>query len=90
MLKDPVCGMSVTDKSFHHAEQDGRLYYFCGAKCKARFIESGRHPLPGAAGPGVWASLVAWLRRLKWSLGWALSLALLATLLLASRWILSP
>lgn len=36
-FKDPVCGMAVTEKSFHQLQQDGRTYYFCGAKCKARF-----------------------------------------------------
>jgi Cu+-exporting ATPase len=37
VLKDPVCGMTVTNKSFHHLEQDGQSHYFCGTKCKARF-----------------------------------------------------
>jgi YHS domain-containing protein len=37
ILKDPVCGMAVTEKSFHHLQQDGHTYYFCGEKCKARF-----------------------------------------------------
>jgi YHS domain-containing protein len=37
VLKDPVCGMTVTDKSFHHLERQGRSYYFCGTKCKNRF-----------------------------------------------------
>jgi YHS domain-containing protein len=36
-IKDPVCGMAVTEKSFHYMVQDGQHYYFCGAKCKARF-----------------------------------------------------
>jgi YHS domain-containing protein len=36
-IKDPVCGMTVTTKSFHHLEKDGSSYYFCGATCKARF-----------------------------------------------------
>jgi YHS domain-containing protein len=36
-IKDPVCGMAVTEKSFHHLEKDGLTYYFCGEKCKARF-----------------------------------------------------
>lgn len=37
VLRDPVCGMAVTTNSFHHLQQDGRVHYFCGAKCKARF-----------------------------------------------------
>ncbi len=36
-LKDPVCGMSVTDQSQHRAEFDGRPYYFCSAKCLVKF-----------------------------------------------------
>ena len=30
-LKDPVCGMAVTAQSEHHAEHEGRPYYFCSA-----------------------------------------------------------
>ncbi len=37
VLKDPVCGMTVTDKSFHHLEHHGQSYFFCGNKCKSRF-----------------------------------------------------
>jgi len=36
-LKDPVCGMSVTEGSPHRVNQDGKPYYFCSAKCKSRF-----------------------------------------------------
>ena len=36
-LKDPVCGMTVTEQSQHRAEHDGRPYYFCSAKCLAKF-----------------------------------------------------
>jgi Cu+-exporting ATPase len=37
VLKDPVCGMTVTAKSFHHLERQGQSYFFCGNKCKSRF-----------------------------------------------------
>jgi YHS domain-containing protein len=37
VFKDPVCGMTVTDKSFHHLERQGQSYFFCGTKCKTRF-----------------------------------------------------
>ena len=37
-LKDPVCGMAVTEQSPHQLEHAGRPYYFCSAKCKDRFI----------------------------------------------------
>ena len=36
-LKDPVCGMAVTEQSAHRAEHEGRPYSFCSAKCKAKF-----------------------------------------------------
>ena len=36
-IKDPVCGMTVTEQSPHHVEHDGRPYYFCSAKCLAKF-----------------------------------------------------
>ena len=37
-LKDPVCGMTVTVSSPHHHEHDGRAYYFCSARCRAKFV----------------------------------------------------
>ena len=36
-LKDPVCGMTVTEQSPHHVQHEGRPYYFCSAKCLAKF-----------------------------------------------------
>ena len=39
-LKDPVCGMTVTEQSPHQAEHVGKRYYFCSAGCKTKFIAS--------------------------------------------------
>jgi Cu+-exporting ATPase len=36
-IKDPVCGMSVTDQSLHRSTHLGHTYFFCGPKCKAKF-----------------------------------------------------
>ncbi|TFL13498.1 heavy metal translocating P-type ATPase [Pusillimonas caeni] len=36
-LKDPVCGMSVTEQSPHHLEHDGQPFYFCSTSCQAKF-----------------------------------------------------
>ncbi|MDD5325639.1 MAG: heavy metal translocating P-type ATPase [Polaromonas sp.] len=36
-LKDPVCGMTVTEQSQHKLEHEGRPYYFCSAKCRGKF-----------------------------------------------------
>lgn len=37
MLKDPVCGMTVTEQSPHRLEHDGKPFYFCSAGCQAKF-----------------------------------------------------
>lgn len=37
-LKDPVCGMNVTEQSPNKHEHGGRPYYFCSGGCKAKFI----------------------------------------------------
>ena len=36
-LKDPVCGMTVTEQSPHRTQHEGTPYYFCSAKCLAKF-----------------------------------------------------
>ena len=38
VLKDPVCGMTVSDTSKHVAVHDGHPIYFCCAGCKAKFV----------------------------------------------------
>ncbi|MDR3498811.1 MAG: heavy metal translocating P-type ATPase [Parvibaculum sp.] len=36
--KDPVCGMSVDPATaVHRTEHEGRTYYFCSARCRAKF-----------------------------------------------------
>ena len=54
-LKDPVCGMTVTAKSFHKLEHEGQPYYFCSAGCKSKFTANPSayvHPAPVTeAGP---------------------------------------
>ncbi len=37
LLKDPVCGMTVTEKSPHIFNYKGEPVYFCSAGCKAKF-----------------------------------------------------
>lgn len=36
-LKDPVCGMTVTEQSPHVLQHEGISVYFCSAGCKAKF-----------------------------------------------------
>jgi P-type Cu+ transporter len=51
-LKDPVCGMTVTEHSPHRAEHEGRPYYFCSAKCLTKFTaEPARYANPVPAMP---------------------------------------
>ena len=39
LVLDPVCGMKVDPaKTAHHAEHDSRLYHFCSAGCRTKFI----------------------------------------------------
>lgn len=50
-LKDPVCGMDVTEQSHHTADHEGQHYYFCSSKCRTKFVEEpGRYAVtpPGA------------------------------------------
>ena len=37
VLKDPVCGMTMTSASPHVAHHQGATIYFCGAGCKRKF-----------------------------------------------------
>jgi len=57
-LKDPVCGMTVTANFAHQVEHDGHPYYFCSAKCQAKFsadpqkyVSDDRDAVPSAPVP---------------------------------------
>ena len=39
-VKDPVCGMSVTEESEYHAYYNESNYYFCSQGCEDKFIAS--------------------------------------------------
>jgi P-type Cu+ transporter len=50
-MKDPVCGMTVSERSPHRFEHAGRSHYFCGAGCRAKFAADPTRflaPLPTA------------------------------------------
>jgi len=38
-LKDPVCGMTVTEQAKYKLVHEGRPYYFCSAKCEGKFSD---------------------------------------------------
>jgi YHS domain-containing protein len=49
MVKDPVCGMSVDDKSAHRSTHAGQTHVFCSPACKTKFDkEPGRYTAPAA------------------------------------------
>ncbi|WP_200963954.1 heavy metal translocating P-type ATPase [Acidovorax sp. Root219] len=50
-LKDPVCGMDVTNQSHHSAEHEGHPFYFCSAKCRAKFVDAPEKYVPGSDAP---------------------------------------
>jgi YHS domain-containing protein len=38
MVKDPVCGMTIDEKTAKgQSEYQGQTYYFCAVICKTRF-----------------------------------------------------
>ncbi|MGH7095121.1 MAG: heavy metal translocating P-type ATPase, partial [Stellaceae bacterium] len=59
-LRDPVCGMTVNPAiARHHAEYAGIRHYFCGARCRERFVADPQHflapqpqPAPEPSAPG--------------------------------------
>jgi len=53
-LKDPVCGMKVTDQSQYHLSHQGRNYFFCSAKCQGKFAaDPQRYATPSIAAAPV-------------------------------------
>jgi P-type Cu+ transporter len=50
-LKDPVCGMGVTDQSHHSVEHEGHHFYFCSAKCRTKFVETPEKYVSGSDTP---------------------------------------
>ncbi len=44
MVRDPVCNMSVDEKSAHKSTHAGQTFVFCSSACKTKFDkEPGRH-----------------------------------------------
>jgi len=49
MSKDPVCGMTIDDKSPHGSAYAGQIYVFCSPTCKTKFdADPGRYAAPVA------------------------------------------
>jgi Cu+-exporting ATPase len=39
MAIDPICGMTVDERSALSAERDGKTHYFCSEHCRKKFVE---------------------------------------------------
>lgn len=56
-MKDPVCGMTVTEQSAHQHEHAAKMYYFCSAGCKTKFAaDPDKYLAPKPAVPIVGAT----------------------------------
>ncbi len=44
MVKDPICGMTIDEKTALRAEKDGQTYYFCSENCRKKFLSGVRSP----------------------------------------------
>src|SRR5215213_3466914 len=40
MAIDPICGMTVDERSGLSAERDGHTFYFCSEHCRRKFLDS--------------------------------------------------
>ena len=40
MAIDPICGMTVDEKSALHTERDGKILYFCCEHCRKKFLST--------------------------------------------------
>ena len=40
MAIDPICGMTVDEASALRAERDGQTLYFCGDRCRQKFLST--------------------------------------------------
>jgi P-type Cu+ transporter len=48
MATDPICGMTVDEKTARSAVRDGVTYSFCGEGCRRKFMGDGYVPEPAA------------------------------------------
>ena len=47
---DPVCGMTVDTTTALHAERDGKTFYFCGERCREKFLSTPDEKSGGCCG----------------------------------------
>ncbi len=42
VTKDPICGMTVDEKTARRAERDGKTFYFCSLSASCRAVRASR------------------------------------------------
>ena len=52
-LKDPVCGMTVTEASPHSTVYEGQEFFFCSAGCRTKFLANPAKYLRADGGTGT-------------------------------------
>lgn len=51
MAKDPICGMTVDEKTAKYkSDYNGETYYFCAASCKTAFDKNPARYLKASSG----------------------------------------
>ena len=62
VVRDPVCGMNVDpETATHRADHDGETYFFCGTKCRERFVaEPARYLAPVQPPPSTQSGEALW------------------------------
>ncbi len=53
MAIDPICGMTVDETSGRRAERDGETFFFCGERCRQKFLATPAGAEPTASSHGT-------------------------------------
>ena len=40
VTKDPICGMTVDEKTALHTVRNGKTFYFCSESCQKKFLSN--------------------------------------------------
>ncbi len=52
VTKDPICGMTVDEATAIHVERDGETFYFCGDRCRQKFLSKSAGAKPESKSGG--------------------------------------
>ena len=55
MAIDPICGMTVDERTAISAERDGETFYFCNPRCREKFLtQAPSRPEPAAGAEAIY------------------------------------